>query len=272
MRYARKGFTLIELLVVIAIIAILAAILFPVFARAREAARKTTCLSNLKNLGLAQLMYVQDYDEQFPWLMMDNRNNNNTTGLSQGMSSGPPNLNGIRGLFMEYKLQPYIKNYGIFGCPTLRPSQISVSPVDNLPLNAFGSYAYMYGGIGAKCGSSPTGGSATPFELFLRVAPAVYPVQLAHVIATGCDPAQFFPAGQSIASIQKPSQTGLAVCDAYGAHQGLTDNDVVPAAFGGNGKNETGASFGVFADGHAKIFTGKFIDLILKVLPDPNKG
>jgi len=63
----RKGFTLIELLVVIAIIAILAAILFPVFARAREKARQTSCLSNVKELGLGLMMYVQDYDECFPY-------------------------------------------------------------------------------------------------------------------------------------------------------------------------------------------------------------
>lgn len=61
------GFTLIELLVVIAIIAILAAILFPVFARAREKARQTTCLSNLKQIGMGMSMYVNDYDETFPW-------------------------------------------------------------------------------------------------------------------------------------------------------------------------------------------------------------
>lgn len=61
-----KGFTLIELLVVIAIIAILAAILFPVFARVRENARRTSCLSNLKQIGLGFMMYIQDYDEHFP--------------------------------------------------------------------------------------------------------------------------------------------------------------------------------------------------------------
>lgn len=62
----RRGFTLIELLVVIAIIAILASILFPVFARARENARRTSCLSNLKQLGLAATQYTQDYDERLP--------------------------------------------------------------------------------------------------------------------------------------------------------------------------------------------------------------
>ncbi|HZP84179.1 MAG TPA: DUF1559 domain-containing protein [Chthonomonadaceae bacterium] len=66
MRRSQPGFTLIELLVVIAVIAILAAILFPVFAQAREKARAVTCLSNLKQLGLAVDMYAQDYDERFP--------------------------------------------------------------------------------------------------------------------------------------------------------------------------------------------------------------
>src|SRR5437763_9221105 len=64
--HSHQGFTLIELLVVIAIIAILAAILFPVFAQAREKARTIACASNLKNLGTAVLMYAQDYDERLP--------------------------------------------------------------------------------------------------------------------------------------------------------------------------------------------------------------
>ncbi|MBC7808436.1 MAG: prepilin-type N-terminal cleavage/methylation domain-containing protein, partial [Akkermansiaceae bacterium] len=62
----RNGFTLIELLVVIAIIAILAAILFPVFAQARDKARQTSCLSNIKQLGLAMVQYTIDYDETYP--------------------------------------------------------------------------------------------------------------------------------------------------------------------------------------------------------------
>src|SRR6476659_6093790 len=66
-RVHRRGFTLIELLVVIAIIAILAAILFPVFAQARAKARQTSCTSNMKQVGLAILMYATDYDEQLPW-------------------------------------------------------------------------------------------------------------------------------------------------------------------------------------------------------------
>jgi prepilin-type N-terminal cleavage/methylation domain-containing protein len=78
----RSGFTLIELLVVIAIIAILAAILFPVFGRAREQARKATCQSNMKQLGLAFAMYLQDWDETFR-----HRNLTNPRGLMSDYDS-----------------------------------------------------------------------------------------------------------------------------------------------------------------------------------------
>jgi prepilin-type N-terminal cleavage/methylation domain-containing protein len=76
---ARKGFTLIELLVVIAIIAILAAILFPVFARAREKARQASCLSNCKQMGLGAVMYAQDYDEMTVPGYMDDANGGTRT-------------------------------------------------------------------------------------------------------------------------------------------------------------------------------------------------
>jgi len=95
----RGGFTLIELLVVIAIIAILAAMLFPVFANARESARKTTCASNLKQLGLAAHMYAQDYDELFP---VDRYAcNSSTTHIA-----------------LVRAVTPYVKNRQIFYCPS----------------------------------------------------------------------------------------------------------------------------------------------------------
>jgi len=101
---ARKSaaFTLIELLVVIAIIAILAAILFPVFAKAREKARQTACLSNLKQIGTGILMYTQDYDETMPQVFL------NTTGNS----ASPKNE------VWNDTTQPYIKNTQVFNCPS----------------------------------------------------------------------------------------------------------------------------------------------------------
>ncbi len=104
----KSGFTLIELLVVIAIIAILAAILFPVFARAREKARQTSCLSNLKELGLAALMYAQDYDE----MLFGNNNAPLTFLLPDGVTLATPNM-----LWM-YQIYPYCKNAQIFTCPS----------------------------------------------------------------------------------------------------------------------------------------------------------
>jgi len=92
------GFTLIELLVVIAIIAILAAILFPVFAKAREAARKATCTSNLKQLSLAFNMYLQDYDQQFPF-----------GGWIPAMGTSNEWQNSIF---------PYVKNKQAYWCPS----------------------------------------------------------------------------------------------------------------------------------------------------------
>ena len=104
-----SAFTLIELLVVIAIIAILAAILFPVFAQARESARQTSCLSNGKQIGLAALMYAQDYDEK--WVIVGGENSN--TLLDGKKSNGEP-FNG-----WSLLLQPYTKNRQMFRCPSM---------------------------------------------------------------------------------------------------------------------------------------------------------
>lgn len=97
-----QGFTLIELLVVIAIIAILAAILFPVFARAREQARKASCMSNLKQLGLAITQYTQDYDEKFP-----NTPNNWAAKTDPNYSNTP-----------KAALEPYTKSDQLWLCPS----------------------------------------------------------------------------------------------------------------------------------------------------------
>ncbi len=94
----KRGFTLIELLVVIAIIAILAAILFPVFARAREKARQSSCLSNAKQIGLAVQMYVQDYNGAYPAYYMGTPQNMDTSWVAH--------------------IAPYVKNQQIFICPS----------------------------------------------------------------------------------------------------------------------------------------------------------
>ena len=105
-RNRKRAFTLIELLVVIAIISILAAILFPVFARARENARRTSCVSNGKQMGIATMMYVQDYDETYP------RNQQTRDGSTSTY------------WYWSELLQPYVKNRQIFNCPSTNRTSI----------------------------------------------------------------------------------------------------------------------------------------------------
>lgn len=124
-----SGFTLIELLVVIAIIAILAAILFPVFAQAREQARKTQCLSHAKQIGIALTMYRQDWDSRGPF------------GGWEAGPAGQFNTNGPTSKFFEdwqFTLQPYVKNAQMFRCPSDKISfeNRPVSYLYNNQLNA----------------------------------------------------------------------------------------------------------------------------------------
>ncbi len=131
-RIARKGFTLIELLVVIAIIAILAAILFPVFARAREKARQTSCLNNVKSLELASNMYTQDYDERL-------------VAYADRNCAGRTNWNLL--------LDPYIKNKQIFTCPSSSYNPYFLGQAGNTSSGI--SYGVNYPHV-HSCGSTST--------------------------------------------------------------------------------------------------------------------
>jgi prepilin-type N-terminal cleavage/methylation domain-containing protein/prepilin-type processing-associated H-X9-DG protein len=143
---SRRGFTLIELLVVIAIIAILAAILFPVFAQAREAARRTSCLSNMRQMGNALNMYLQDYDETF----------------HKGKGIIVPAMNGFGAATAADPIEgwenwpwfygPYVKNVGIFDCPSSPDTTTDLTKTD---WTNDGNYGYNYSGLTRDDGTPP---------------------------------------------------------------------------------------------------------------------
>jgi len=153
----RRGFTLIELLVVIAIIAILAAILFPVFAKAREKARTSSCQSNMKQIGVAFAQYAQDYDERLPMCRTCN-----------GFVS-PINGQTVT-LTFRFSIQPYLKSVQVFSCP----SNTSTQTVDGGILN---HYAYPTDGGDDSTGFSyGTGNGGT------ALARIEWPAETAQVI------------------------------------------------------------------------------------------
>src|SRR3569623_1503038 len=115
----KSGFTLIELLVVIAIIAILAAILFPVFAQAREKARAISCLSNVKQINLGFMMYMQDYDET--WLYRPGGSARDECGWRYVCDADAPYEN------WDIVVQPYLKNYQITACPSAKPEKAAAN-------------------------------------------------------------------------------------------------------------------------------------------------
>ncbi len=141
---ARRGFTLIELLVVIAIIALLAAILFPVFARARENARKSSCSNNVKQLGIGFLQYKQDYDEKWAggW--------GGTTGTTAVST-------------WTYSLQPYVKSNQIFKCPSDSFTDVYTSYV----VNNIGLHNCDTNGTGGGLNTVSDADIAKPAELLV---------------------------------------------------------------------------------------------------------
>ena len=155
MTRSKRGFTLIELLVVIAIIAILAAILFPVFARAREKARQTSCLSNVKQLALSMLMYVQDYDERF------------TVERNLFFDEG--------GRLWYQAITPYVQNRDIFQCPSLDRASGARGYI-------YGAYAYNGWGTTGTNGlgyrHESDGGAAAPTQAPANLAAVEAPASM----------------------------------------------------------------------------------------------
>lgn len=232
----RQAFTLIELLVVIAIIAILAAILFPVFARARENARRTSCLSNLKQMGLAVMQYTQDYDETYPytitpasaWAQMPD-------GLSW-VGSNPPTS-----LLWPQVLYPYHKSSQVFYCPSSRQVgsgyHISAGWSATPAMRQYGANASLLPmGLGTPPSPTKIASVAASANTYMFMDYGVYVVMTSDVV-TSANSNQYLPGmgegGGSCATV---------VADANAQY--YADDCRTGRHFGG--VNVT------FADGHAK--------------------
>jgi len=167
-RLEKKGFTLIELLVVIAIISILAAILFPVFARARENARRTTCLSNLKQIGLGIMQYTQDNDERYP-------------GVYSAINAADRTQDGqvFYASFQSWQqiIYPYVKSHQMFFCPNSlsQPgADIASTPVTN-PLARLLNSNYGYNSfIGVRLAPLSLAAVVTPATTYMIAETGVY--------------------------------------------------------------------------------------------------
>lgn len=192
----RKGFTLIELLVVIAIIAILAAILFPVFAKAREKARQTSCLSNLKQLGLAALSYAQDYDEMF----MYGQPVAPRTCL-WGVTHTVVDSFNVAYAWPNHFL-PHVKNNQVFRCPAKIPTGCTA----DARCYYTNAYGINYDGV---CGWA-MGSIETPAERML-----LQDMEIAFVVPTDPDTVAHTLSGMGTGLTRHNDGANVAFCDGH---------------------------------------------------------
>lgn len=215
----RKAFTLIELLVVVAIIGILAAILFPVFARARENARRTSCLSNLKQIGLGTMMYVQDYDQVYPMYGYANSN------------PSPPHLVSSTYLYWVDLIYPYMKSRQLFYCPS---GAQDTSTTDAILKMNYGANVFLFANQGLFPGKTvPEAILASSSQTYMVMDWGTLAVQANQIVAPS-GPSHTYLPGVGQLGIDKP--TGL---DSYYERDFQSGRHF-------NGVNVT------FADGHAK--------------------
>lgn len=237
-----KAFTLIELLVVIAIIAILAAILFPVFAQARDKARQTSCSSNLKQMTLALLQYVQDYDETYPHVPGESAPVN--TAVDWGTDTWAYND-------IYVLLQGYVKNFGVFYCPN---RERKVANSGDFCSNSSGKSDYEVWGYGYNW-SSGYGPKAQANSLWFKGDGCV---GAETTLANG---SKVLP-GNQIAQINFPSQFVIlgdtADTPRQTLHTAVYDTRCSPSS-GWNadmptgGRHQGGNNF-AFSDGHVKWY------------------
>ncbi len=226
-----KAFTLIELLVVIAIIAILAAILFPVFGRARENARRTSCQSNLKQIGVAFMQYTQDYDERYP-----------------GASGYYINYGGTNvPITWDLTMQPYIKSYQIVTCPS-----DSQTPTVDIPTLGIVKRSYAYANyLRSIPGGGSTGGAfGNPGRNIASIPAASSTILLGEIIGqngNGSNPVQLdsYSRFSNFSHVQQlASEAGKNFSD--GAPNAASN---VPSGTGGR---HLGTNNFLYADGHVK--------------------
>jgi len=246
---SRDGFTLIELLVVIAVIAILAAILFPVFSRAREKARTTTCVSNCRQIGTALMMYAQDYDEVMPVALAEADQQYfkgypcqpTAQGTSFPWNSyGKSHADDCPHRFLPWLLQPYTRSFAVFRCPTLNqsPNYADARGWDGVGRDSDGSYAYF-------CTHVQT--DVSKLISFMAQTRHLNPLTVLQ---------QADVCGRSLAESQNPAAKPVIFCNSLVAHAGVSERDMYPPPLGTGA--EKGALVGVFADGHAKLLVGDF--------------